>query len=135
MNAQSVIYSDNWDVSDLTTAQTVRYNKILNFVTEDKILPIGIDSLSLVGNNRISIDIPISTCENTTFKGKRIEYSSEEEFYTITDLGEGKWVLVQEPADEGPLPYEAQSLPVGVQDSTFVSTRSEGNCTVKVLVL
>ncbi len=175
MNAQSVIYSDNWDISDLTTAQTVRYNKILNFVAEDKILPIGIDSLSFVENNRISIDIPISTCDNTTFKGKRIEYSSEEdyewygeleyedtstctcrygyllllskdgekfgqikleeEFYTITDLGEGKWVLVQEPADEGPLPYEAQNLPVGVQDSTFVSTRSEGNCTVKVLVL
>ncbi len=86
LNAQSFVFLENWQTSELSADQLSRYNRILNGSNEDNITKVGIGDVTSINDNRITLSILDSECENRVFKGKRVEFESINDFTWYGEL-------------------------------------------------
>ena len=84
--SQSFIHSETWEVSNLTISQEIKYEKIQNLVSGSNIIKIGIGDLSTILNNKISVDFLASECSNKTFKGKNVQFKSNDDYTWYGEL-------------------------------------------------
>lgn len=86
LNSQNIIYSENWQDVNLSEEQSTRYRKILNRVEQEAIIKVGIGNISNLENNRIELNILESECEGKIFKGKDVQYKSEDNYTWYGEL-------------------------------------------------